>query len=198
MNETGVSATTPPTSTTSGGEVVRRLNWRCGRKGEPGWINADRQSGAGIDLSGDIRDGLPLESDSVDYVVSVHALQEVPYPDVRGTLEELRRVLRPGGFLRLVLPDLDRPIEAYRTRDNSCFQVPDETAASLSGKMIVHLLWYGHSRMLFTHEFVRELLLAAGFRSVHRTVPRVTRSPYPGIVELDNREAESLFVEAEK
>ena len=59
--------------------VIRRLNWGCGRRGEPGWINADRGSGRGVDIRCDIRDGLPLGADSIDYIGSVHALQEIPY-----------------------------------------------------------------------------------------------------------------------
>jgi hypothetical protein len=51
---------------------------------------------------------------------------------------------------------------------------------------------------MFTHDFVEELLLKAGFARVSRCRPRETASPHPGIVELDNRDDESLFVEAVK
>ncbi len=43
-----------------------------------------------------------------------------------------------------------------------------------------------------------ELLLRAGFRRVARCAFRLTSSGYGDIVELDNRERESLFVEAVK
>jgi hypothetical protein len=62
----------------------------------------------------------------------------------------------------------------------------------------VQLLWYGYSRSLFTYDFIRELLVKAGFIQVTQCRFNETNSPYPGIVELDNREAESLFVEAVK
>src|SRR3712207_401343 len=132
----------------------------------------------------------------MDYVVSIHALPEVPYPDQVPVLRELRRVLKPDGVLRLGLPDLDRTIQAYLREDRTYFQVPDEEARSLGAKFIVHLIWYGYSRTFFTHDFVEELLLKAGFSRVDRCAYGETRSPHPGIVELDNREEESLFVEA--
>jgi hypothetical protein len=64
--------------------------------------------------------------------------------------------------------------------------------------MITQLLWYGRSKSLFTAEFTAELLARSGFRSIQQCPFRQTASPYPGIVELDDRELESLFMEARK
>ena len=178
--------------------AIKRLHWGCGSYGQPGWINSDRKEGPGVDNSCDIRDGLPLEDESIDYVVSIHALPEVPYPDLVPVLKELRRVLRPNGVLRLGLPELDRTIQAYLRQDSSYFPIPDEEAMSLGAKFIVHLIWYGYTRTFFTHDFVEEHLFKAGFARVDQCAFGETRSPYPDIVELDNREEESLFVEATK
>jgi len=183
---------------TDRGEPVRRLNWGCGSHPEPGWINSDLKDDPGIDISCDIRSGLPVEDDSFEYVVSIHALPMIPYPDVVPVLEELRRVLRPGGVLRLGLPDFDKAVAAYLTRDQSHFLVPDEDEPTLSGKAIVHLLWYGYSVTLFTEEFSRSLLLRAGFKRVDGCRFQETASRFPAIVALDNRERESFFVEAVK
>jgi SAM-dependent methyltransferase len=181
-----------------GSTPIQRLNWGSGREGAPGWINSDRRAGPGIDLVCDIRDGLPLGDESLDYATSVHALQEVAYEELVPVLEELRRVLKPGGTLRLILPDLDKAIQAYLRSDPGYFLVPDEVAQGLGGKLITHVLWYGHSRVLFTHDFIEELLVKAGFRLVVRCRPRETSSRHPEIVALDNRERESLFVEGVK
>src|SRR5205823_14453615 len=77
--------------------ALRRLNWGCGNSGEPGWINSDIKEGPGVDISCDIRDGLPIESDSLDYIVSVHALPMITYGDLVPVLKELGRMLKPGG-----------------------------------------------------------------------------------------------------
>jgi SAM-dependent methyltransferase len=179
-------------------EEVRRLNWGCGGRGEPGWVNSDLKEGPGIDISCDIRHGLPVPDDTFDYVVSIHALPMISYPDLVPVLAELRRVLKAGGVLRLSLPDLDKGISAYLRRDTDYFLVPDEDVASYGGKFIVHMLWYGYRVPMFTRDFAEELLGKAGFSQVRHCGYQATASPYQDIVALDNRERESLFVEAVK
>jgi len=178
--------------------MVRRLHWGCGPITPYGWVNSDIEPGPSVDVVADICAGLPLPDDAFDYIVSIHALPELSYADQDRALLELRRVLRPGGVLRLSLPDLDKSIRAYTTKDIDYFLIPDEAVKSLSGKMIVQLLWYGRSRCLFTPEFTIELLTRCGYQSIQRCSFRQTVSEYPGIIELDDRELESFFVEARK
>lgn len=177
---------------------IRRLNWGCGGLNRPGWINSDRADFKGIDLVADILEGLPLESNSIDYAVSIHALPEIAYPDLVPTLEELRRVLKAGGILRLELPDLEKAIHAYLDGDASYFLIPDEDSKTIGGKLVTQMVWYGWSRSLFTHDFTEELLMKAGFSRVNRCSYFKTAGPFPEIVELDSRERESLYIEAVK
>jgi predicted SAM-dependent methyltransferase len=177
---------------------VKRLNWGCGEHTAPGWINADAKKSAGVDLVCDIREGLPLEDNSIDYAVSVHALQELAYPEIVPALREVRRVLRPAGVLRLALPDLQKGIDAYVLGNDDYFKVNADEVRSPGGRFIVHMLWHGHSRTLFTADFIEELLLKADFAEVVACMYRETASGFPQITELDNREEESLYVEATK
>jgi len=173
-----------------------RLHWGCGSNARPGWINSDRRAGAGVDLCGDIRDGLALPDRSVDYAVAIHALQDLPWTDIPGALTELRRVLKPGGVLRLALPDMDRAIAAYRCGDLAYFVVPDEHAVTIGAKLVAQLIWYGSTRTPMNWDYAREVLEAAGFREVRRCAFGRTQSPFADIVSFDDRERETLFVEA--
>ena len=177
---------------------VRRLNWGCGGHTLPGWINSDQKDEPGIDLPCDIRQGLPLADGSIDYAVSIHALPEVPVDGIVPVLRELRRVLKPGGVLRMALPDLLKGVAAYQRGDRDYFLVPDEDAERLGTKLVMQLVWYGYSRTLFVPEFIEEMLLKAGFARVVHCAYRKTSSQFAEIIDLDNREAESLFVEAYK
>lgn len=178
------------------GGSIRRLNWACGPNPAPGWTNSDRIAGPGIELCCDVREGLPVPDARFDYAVSIHGLQDLPYLDVVPVLRELRRVLRPGGVLRLGLPDLDRSIEAYLRGDGSYFYIPDGEVRRPGAKLVVQAVWYGSTRTPFTWDLIAELCDKAGYARVARCAFRRTESVHDGIVELDNRERESLFVEA--
>jgi SAM-dependent methyltransferase len=180
------------------GAAPARMNWGCGTWPEPGWINSDIKDGPGIDISCDILDGLPLERDTLDYIVTHHALPEIPLSEMVRVLEELRRVLKPGGILRLGLPDLDKAIQAYLEKDRDYFLVSDKDAKTIGGKLVTQILWFGWSRSLFTHDSTDELLRKAGFREVQACSFRETKSRFAGIIDLDSRERESFFLEATK
>jgi predicted SAM-dependent methyltransferase len=179
-------------------EEVVRLNWGCGSHVARGWINSDIKKAPGIDLVADIRDGLPMATGSIDYAVSVHALPELQYAALVPALRELHRVLKPGGVLRLVLPDLDRAIAAYEEGNADYFKVDPEEAGSLSARFILHILWYGYSKSLFTPEFTKELLSKAGFEQIEVCSYRNSKSGFGRITELDNREDESFYLEGRK
>lgn len=175
-----------------------RLNWGCGPCVTPGWLNSDRERRGGVDVVCDIRTGLALKSQSLDYIAGIHVLQDLAYPDVLPALRELHRVLKPHGVLRLGLPDLDKAIQAYLRNDASYFYIPDQDAATIGGKLVTQIIWYGSVRTPFTYDFIKELLFNAGFVQARRCRYRETFSAHPALVDLDNRERESLFVEAIK
>ena len=178
---------------------MKRLHWGCGPITPYGWVNSDIHAFPGVNVVADILQGLPFPNHEFDLIVSIHVLPEIPYRHLDTALKELFRVLKPGGVLRLSLPDLDKAIQAYLRKDiDYFFLIPDEAIKSISGKMIVQLLWYGQSRCMFTSEFVTELLERNGFQQIQFCRFRETKSLHPGIVELDDRELESLFVEAQK
>jgi predicted SAM-dependent methyltransferase len=185
-------------ATRQGQQSVRRLNWGCGSHVGEGWINSDIKGAPEVDLIADIREGLPLASNSIDYAVSVHALPELPYGDLVPALSEIRRVLKVEGVLRLVLPDLRRAIDAYLAGDERYFELVAKDAATPGGRFITQMLWYGYSRSLFTADFSTELLTRAGYANIVLCEAHRTASRFAHIVELDNRESESFYIEATK
>jgi ubiquinone/menaquinone biosynthesis C-methylase UbiE len=72
--------------------------------------------------------GLPFKDHSVSLVFVSHLLEHLFFPrDVKPFLAELRRVLAPEGILRVVVPDIEKCIEAYRVNDRKFFESRRET-----------------------------------------------------------------------
>jgi predicted SAM-dependent methyltransferase len=177
--------------------VPARLNWGCGPKVKMGWINVDRHAFAGVDVQCDVLAAkLPFASRTFDFAVAMHVLQDMPWAGIPVALAELHRVLKPAAVLRLGLPDLDRAIAAYQRGDSGYFHVPDSDAVHIGSKFVTQIIWYGSVLTPFTFEFAQELLQKARFTAVQRCAFGRTGSPYPEIVELDNRPRESMFIEA--
>lgn len=99
----------------------------------PGMDQFRRARSAGVDLRGDIRKGLPLADASVDCVAAIHALQDLAWADTFCALREVRRILKPGGVLRLAAPDLDKAIRAYMKDDGATSMFRTSTPA-VSGR----------------------------------------------------------------
>ena len=59
----------------------------------------------------------PFKDDSVCCIYSSHMLEHLPQHIARGCLNESHRVLKPGGVLRIAVPDLDQMIADYRPAD---------------------------------------------------------------------------------
>lgn len=175
---------------------IKRLHWACGWTIAPGWTNSDIMNGDGIDLVGDVRHGLTVPDDTFDYATSHHGLNDLKIYEQVDALKELRRVLKPGGVLRLGLPDLNRFIAAFQSGDAEQFEVYDwET---IDGNFITHLLWYNITQTPFTYRFAEELMKKAGFRDVRECRFGQTASAYPEIASLDSRKNESFFIEGMK
>jgi SAM-dependent methyltransferase len=172
----------------------RRLHFGCGWTIAPGWINCDIFRAPGLDLCADIRQGLPLVEQSIDCIASHHAMQDLKIYEQVPALAELRRVLKPGGVLRLGLPDFDIFVAAYQRGDRDFFMIHDwET---IDGNFFTHLLWYNITQTPMTKRFMEELLKKAGFARVEHVAFKQTSSRWPQIVELDGRESESFYIEA--
>ncbi len=61
----------------------------------------------------DLRKPLPFSNDSVDAVYHSHVLEHFDREFVDGFLLEIKRVLRPGGIQRIVVPDFEQLCRHY-------------------------------------------------------------------------------------
>jgi len=96
-----------------------KLHIGCGKNPLPDWINIDVFPAP---VAMNVLWGLPVAKASTRYVFVSHLLEHLFFPrDVKPFMGELRRVLVPGGVVRLVVPDIEQCIEAYVKNDATFF-----------------------------------------------------------------------------
>ena len=85
--------------------AIRRVHVGCGSNYMEGFVNIDGNLQQRVDYFLDVRAGLPFADSSIDFIYSCHMLEHVYLYDAIAILKDWLRVLRPDGYVRLVLPD---------------------------------------------------------------------------------------------
>jgi predicted SAM-dependent methyltransferase len=155
-------------------------------------------------LFGDALKGLPLPNNSCAIVYACHVLEHLHrYDEVPLFLRECRRLLRPGGILRLAVPDLNIYINQYRESGNA-----DHFASSLhmnyEGTPKLASRWTGLisgdrtlHRWVYDHRSLSGLLEEHGFTDIHAlNAGHTSINPPPEGLNLRERAWELLYIEA--
>jgi predicted SAM-dependent methyltransferase len=157
----------------------------------------------------DIAEPLPFDDGCLEWVYAEHLIEHVPLPTARYWLSEVRRVLAPGGLLRLTTPDLRKYVEGYlsgnkffathRRRVKLAIGVappmPKRNAFMLN--QIFYL--YGH-RWLYDLDELRYVLGEAGFAEQDIAVCEYRSGSRSDVAELDQtiRNDETIYVEGRR
>ena len=138
---------------------MKQIHLGCGKVRLPGFINIDIQPGPAVDLVGDIRN-LDFEDSSIDLVYSCAVIEHVGRREWVDLLKEWRRVLKPGGLLRLSTNDFEACIARYNAKRNL-----EELLGILIGGQKDDYDWHG---MIFDFKTLERGLIEAGFENIRR------------------------------
>ena len=89
------------------------LNLGCGERFHPDWINVDLTEGRSNVISHDLVTGIPFAAESVDAVYHAALFEHIRRGDAANFLRETHRVLKPGGIVRVGVPDLEKICRTY-------------------------------------------------------------------------------------
>src|ERR1041385_5970668 len=92
---------------------MKMLNLGCGDRYHAGWVNVDFVSNDKNVLAHNLLKGIPFGNNSFDAVYHAHVLEHFTPEDGKKLLEECFRVLKPGGILRIGVPDLETIVREY-------------------------------------------------------------------------------------
>lgn len=178
-----------------------KLNIGCGTDYKEDWVNVDNNSDENIerlDLNWDMRNPLPFEENSVDYVFNEHFLEHLTVEEGQVVIKDLMRVLKPGGVLRIAVPDLEVVVNKYlknNLTEDPTIKKFDLTWIKTRAEFInVSFRWWGH-KWLYDFEELKRRIEEAGFLKIERC--ELGKSSHPALNNLEIRE-ESLVVEVTK
>jgi hypothetical protein len=96
------------------------VNLGCGSRFHPEWRNFDLHSTSPNVSACNLLDGIPLPDESCDAVFNSALLEHLAAPSARNFLAECRRILKPGGILRIGVPDLEQIARIYLEKLEKC------------------------------------------------------------------------------
>ncbi|MBY0319799.1 MAG: methyltransferase domain-containing protein [Reyranella sp.] len=177
------------------------LNVGCGPNIEPNFVNIDYSWRPGLDMCCDIRRGLPLPDAIVGGVYSEHCLEHLALADAKAFLADCHRVMRPGAYIRMVVPDLEMYARAYiADLEGQSIEMPNQQFGNRTGVnrpvAMINDLFYGSGhRFHYDFRTLAEVLGGAGFKSPTKRAFRLGEDPRL-LVDDKFRACESLYVEA--
>jgi len=141
---------------------------------------------------------LPYADDAVDKLYSSHFLEHLKRDKAVAVLEECRRVLKPGGIFRLVVPDLHYHARRYVEETDALLAADSAERETLDRFMYTVSGGYTHRRRsahyyMYDWPTFKLLLTKLGFVNVEQK--GYQQSADPELAALDNRPDESLHVE---
>ena len=97
-----------------------------------GWHTLDHKLTESTDtaIAGDAAN-IKLPDESCDIVFCSHVFEHIPHTRLPFVLSEINRVLRPGGILRLLTPDLEIIARAYVEKNDEFFKLAKDEDESL-------------------------------------------------------------------
>ena len=91
-----------------------KLHLGCGKRHIPGFVHIDAIDYPHVDHVATIDNLSFLGDSSVDLIYNCHVLEHFKRRDVGRVLNEWHRVLKPGGVLRISVPDFAQLCEVYQ------------------------------------------------------------------------------------
>lgn len=92
---------------------MNKLNFGCGTRIAEGWTNIDFHSSDSRVLRVNLLAGFPFPANNFDVVYSSHVIEHFAFEEAAFLMREACRVLKPGGVVRIVVPDQEDTVREY-------------------------------------------------------------------------------------
>jgi predicted SAM-dependent methyltransferase len=151
----------------------------------------------------DAKAHIPLPDESVSILYSSHMLEHLDRLEAGLFLMEVKRVLRSGGAIRLVLPDLSKAIARYNQKQDADAFLESTSMCIANPRGFLQrfrmaLIGNRHHLWMYDSKSLRKLLENNGFKKIELLASGETTLSEYGSLDLKERAEESLYIEAVK
>lgn len=181
---------------------IVKLNIGCGTDYKRGWINIDNNSDNNIeklDLNWDLRNPLPFGDGTVDFIFNEHFFEHLKVEEALPVMQDLLRVLKPGGVVRIAMPDLEVVVDNYLhtplDEDPVIKEFNIDFVKTRAEWINMSFRWWGH-QWLYDWEELQRRLKESGFKKIKRC--KLRKSLHHELRNLEIREGSLLIAEATK
>tara|TARA_B100001250_G_C19749546_1_gene767040 strand:+ start:360 stop:1007 length:648 start_codon:yes stop_codon:yes gene_type:complete len=154
-------------------------------------------------LWANVSKNIPEKDSTVDVVYSCHMVEHLEKEDAILFLKESYRVLKMGGIIRVVVPNLKQQVESYIKKGDadefilSTF-LTRKFPKSFFEKLNYILVGDRNHQWMYDGDSLCKLLSLSGFKNPKIVEPGTTLIKNPGMLDLKERYEESVYVEAIK
>lgn len=131
----------------------------CGDIDWPKFINVDARPQKHVHYVHGVTSLPFFKNDTADLIYLSHCLEHIPFAETYLALSEWKRVLKPGGILRISVPDFEQIVKIYEEndRDMNLILMP-----LMGGQDYAYNFHYN----MFNYRRLKELLIETGFSEV--------------------------------
>lgn len=146
---------------------------------------------------------IPLPDNSASCVYSSHMLEHVSRGKLMYLFKEIKRVLKPGGIIRIGVPDLDIAILNYKKDEDADKFMSDllmepPTIETFKDKIKLLLIGYRQHQWMYNKKSIVSLLEKNGLKNVHIKNIGETNINDHKELNLFERSKETVYVEGFK
>lgn len=143
------------------------LHLGCGKRNFLGFINIDLAKFPHIHYRRPVEDLSIFKNNSVDLIYASHVFEYFDRIEAKKVLKEWRRVLKPGGILRLAVPDFEAIVKVYlkykKNLDHRGILGPLYGRWEIPGtdKIVYH-------KTVYDFKSLKKMLVEDGFKNMRR------------------------------
>lgn len=146
---------------------------------------------------------IPHKDNEVDAIYSCHMIEHLAEYEAILFLKEAKRVLKPNGIIRIVVPDMQLLVKTYlETLDMEWFlnkiNLSPPDMQTIRSRLRFLLSGFRDHKWMYDKKNIVQMLNKVGFLDAMVVPVGVTSIANPGELDLFERKDESLYCEAKR